>query len=93
MFLMFPTRYFVLDELELFSIFHFGPLSYVRVSVSDETMFLRFLVESSLVCLAVLTFGHCSLRYSGLDIFLRLLGELFVGERVRDNVHLCSGNV
>ena len=87
------VRYFVLDELELFSIFHFGPLSYARVSVSDETMFQRFLIGSSLVCLAVFTFGHCSLRYLGVDIFLRLLGTLFVGERVRDNVHLCSGNV
>jgi hypothetical protein len=93
MVLMLPIRYFVLDELELFSIFHFGPLSYARVSIFDETMFERFLIESSLVCLAVFTFGLGSLRYSGLDIFLRLLGELFVGERVRDNVHLCSVNV
>jgi hypothetical protein len=45
------------------------------------------------VCLAVFIFGHCSLRYFGLDIFLRLLGELFGGKKVRDNVHLCSGNV
>ena len=63
------------------------------MSVSDESMFQRFLIGSSLVCLAVFTFGHCSLRYFVVDIFLRLLGELFVGERVRDNVHLCSGNV
>ena len=90
---MFATRYFVLDELELFSIFHFGPLSYGRGSVSDETMFQRFLIGSSLTCLSVFTFGHCSLRYFGLDIFLRLLAILFVDERVRDNVHLCSGNV
>jgi hypothetical protein len=93
MVLMFPTRYFALDELELFSIFHFGSLSYARVSVFDETMFQRFLIGSSLTCLAVFTFGHCSGRYSGLDIFLRLLGELFLGEKLRDNVHLCSGNV
>ena len=90
---MFPTRDVVLDELELFSIFHFGPLSYARVSVSHETMFQRFLIGSSLTCLSVFTFRHCSLRESDLDIFLRLLGTLFVGERVRDNVHLCSGNV
>jgi hypothetical protein len=90
---MFPSRYFVVDELELSSIFYFGPLSYARVSVFDDTMLQRFLIGSSLVCLDVFTFGHCSLRYSGVDIFLRLLGELFVGERVRDNVHLCSGNV
>jgi hypothetical protein len=90
---MFPARDSVLDELELSSIFHFDPLSYGRVSVSDETMFQRFLMGSSLTCLAVFTFGRCSLRYSDLDIFLRLLGTLFVGERVRDNVHLCSGNV
>ena len=87
------SRYFVLDELELFSIFHFTPLSYERVSVSDETMFKIFVVESSMTCLDGFTFGHCSLRYLDLDIFLRLLGELFVGERVRVNVHLCSGNV
>jgi len=87
------VRYFVLDELELFPIFHFGPLSYGWVSVSDGTMFQRFLIGSSLVCLAVFTFGHRLLRYFGLDIFSRLLGTLFVGERVRDNVHLCSGNV
>ena len=63
------------------------------MSVSDETMFQRFLIGSSLVCLSVSTFGHRLLRYSDLDIFLRLLGELFCGERVRDNVHLCSENV
>jgi hypothetical protein len=63
------------------------------VSVFDDTMFQRCLIGSSLTCLSVSTFGHCSLRYLDLDIFLRLLGELFVGERVRDNVHVCSGNV
>jgi hypothetical protein len=93
MVLMFPSPDFVLDELELFSIFHFGPVSHGRVSISDESMFQRFLIGSSLVCFAVFTFGHCSLRYSDLDIFSGLLGTLFVGERVRDNVHLCSGNV
>jgi hypothetical protein len=62
MILMLPTRYFVVDELELFSIFHFDPLSYARVSVFDETMFPRFLMGSSLTCLSVFTFGHCSLR-------------------------------
>ena len=83
----------MLDDLELFSIFHFDPLSLRRVSVSDATTFQRFPIGSSLMCLAVFTFGHCSLRYFDLDIFLRLLGTLFVGERVRDKVHLCSGNV
>jgi hypothetical protein len=90
---MFPARDYVVDELELFSIFHFGPLPHGRVSVSDESMFQRFPIGSSLTCLSVFTFGRCSLRESGLDIFLRLLGTLFVSERVRDNVHLCSGNI
>jgi hypothetical protein len=62
MVLMFPARYFALDELELFLIFHFDPLSYERVSVSDETMFKVFVIESSLTCLSVCTFGLCSLR-------------------------------
>ena len=93
MVLKFPTRYFVLDELELFSIYHFVPFSYERVSVSDESMFQRRVIVSSLACLAVFTFGHCLLRYFVVDIFYGLLEELFVGERVRDNVHLCSGNV
>jgi hypothetical protein len=56
-------------------------------------MFETCLIGSSLVCFDVFIFGHCLLRYLDLDIFLRLLGERFVGERVRDNVHLCSGNV
>jgi hypothetical protein len=44
MILKFPTRYLALDELELFSIFHFGPLSYGRVSVFDDTMFQRCVI-------------------------------------------------